>query len=68
VIGAVFDGNIHSLGGAYGYDPQLNRSVHVASSAIQEALLKVYDQPHLVAELNGPQTAAPNRRAPRSRR
>jgi hypothetical protein len=70
VIGAVFDGNIHSLGGAYGYDPQLNRSVHVASSAIQEALLKVYDQPHLVAELNGPQPAAgaPNRRAPRRRR
>ncbi|HEY0053415.1 MAG TPA: S46 family peptidase, partial [Caulobacteraceae bacterium] len=53
VIGAVFDGNIHSLGGAYGYDPELNRSVHVAASGIQEALLKVYDQPHLVAELNG---------------
>ena len=48
----MFDGNIHSVGGAYGYDPVLNRSVHVAASAIQEALLKVYDQPHLVAELN----------------
>ncbi|HEX8568597.1 MAG TPA: S46 family peptidase [Caulobacteraceae bacterium] len=52
VIGAVFDGNIHSLGGAFGYDPELNRSVHVASSAIQEALLKVYEQPHIVQELN----------------
>jgi len=53
VIGAVFDGNIHSLGGAYAYDPRLNRSVHVASSAIQEALLKVYGREALVRELNG---------------
>jgi len=36
VIGAVFDGNIHSLGGAYAYDRRLNRSVHVAASGIQE--------------------------------
>ena len=58
VIGAVFDGNIHSLGGAYGYDPVLNRSVHVAASAIQEALLEVYRQPQLVAELNRRPAAA----------
>ncbi|HYE42374.1 MAG TPA: S46 family peptidase, partial [Caulobacteraceae bacterium] len=53
VIGAVFDGNIHSLGGAYAYDPRLNRSVHVAASGIQEALLKVYGRDALVKELNG---------------
>lgn len=53
VIGAVFDGNIHSLGGAYAYDPRLNRSVHVAASGIQEALLKVYGREALVKELNG---------------
>ncbi len=53
VIGAVFDGNIHSLGGAYAYDPRLNRSVHVAASGIQEALLKVYGREALVRELNG---------------
>ena len=53
VIGAVFDGNIHSLGGAFGYDAELNRSVHVAASGIQEALLKVYGRRALVDELNG---------------
>ncbi len=52
VIGAVFDGNIHSLGGDYGYDPKLNRSVSVSAAAIQEALLKVYNRPDLVKELN----------------
>ena len=53
MIGIVFDGNIHSLGGAFGYDPVLNRSVHVAASGIQEALLKVYGRRALVDELNG---------------
>jgi hypothetical protein len=52
VIGAVFDGNIHSLGGAYGYDPRMNRSVSVTAAAIQEALLKVYGREGLVKELN----------------
>ena len=52
VIGAAFDGNIHSLGGDYGYDPRLNRSASVTAAAIQEALLKVYDRPDLVRELN----------------
>jgi len=45
VIGAVFDGNIHSLGGAFGYDPELNRSVSVSTAAITEALTDVYAQP-----------------------
>ena len=52
VIGAVFDGNIHSLGGDYGYDARLNRSVSVTTAAIQEALEKVYGRPDLVRELN----------------
>ena len=51
VIGAVFDGNIHSLGGDYGYDPVLNRSVSVSSAAVTEALSKVYGQDALVREL-----------------
>ena len=38
---------------AYAYDPRLNRSVHVAASGIQEALLKVYGREALVKELNG---------------
>ena len=53
VIGAIFDGNLHSNGGTYGYDPKLNRAVAVSAAVVQEALLKVYDQPHLVRELTG---------------
>tara|TARA_A100001391_G_scaffold7621_8_gene5027 strand:- start:40495 stop:42543 length:2049 start_codon:yes stop_codon:yes gene_type:complete len=51
VIGAAFDGNIHSLGGNYGYDATLNRTVVVSTAAIQEALEKIYPAPALVAEL-----------------
>jgi V8-like Glu-specific endopeptidase len=53
VIGAAFDGNIHSLGGAYGYDGTLNRTVVVSTAAITEALVKVYGQTALVKELTG---------------
>ncbi|MAY19044.1 MAG: hypothetical protein CL955_00305 [Erythrobacteraceae bacterium] len=51
VIGAAFDGNIHSLGGSYGYDGTLNRTVVVSTDAVQEALEKIYPAPALVAEL-----------------
>lgn len=51
VIGAAFDGNIHSLGGNYGYDPVLNRTVAVSADAVQEALEKIYPSPRLVREL-----------------
>nr|WP_277754122.1 S46 family peptidase [Porphyrobacter sp. GA68] len=51
VIGAAFDGNIHSLGGNYGYDPALNRTVAVSADAVQEALEKIYPSPRLVREL-----------------
>jgi hypothetical protein len=54
VIGAAFDGNIHSLAGNYGYDPTLNRTVVVSTDAIQEALEKIYPAPALVAELKRP--------------
>ena len=53
VIGAAFDGNINSLGGNYGYDGTINRTVAVSTDAIQEALEKVYPAPALVAELKG---------------
>lgn len=52
VIGALFDGNIHSLGGAFGYDPALNRSVVVSAAAVEAALKTVYPAPALVAELH----------------
>ena len=51
VIGAAFDGNIHSLGGNFGYDGTLNRTVVVSTDAIQQALEKVYPAPALVKEL-----------------
>jgi hypothetical protein len=53
VVGAVFDGNIHSLGGEYFYDGALNRTVTVASTAIHMALKDVYRMDALVAELEG---------------
>ena len=53
VIGAAFDGNIHSLGGNYGYDGSMNRTVVVSTEAVQEALEKIYPAPALVAELRG---------------
>jgi len=52
VIGAAFDGNIHSLGGNYGYDGSLNRTVVVSTAAVQEAIETIYPAPALVAELN----------------
>ena len=53
VIGAAFDGNIHSLGGDYGYDPVLNRTVAVSTAAVQEALETIYPAPWLARELAG---------------
>jgi len=51
IVGLVFDGNIHSLGGDYGFDPALNRTVAVDSRAILEALSRIYGASDLVAEL-----------------
>ena len=53
VIGAAFDGNIHSLGGNYGYDGTLNRTVAVSTAAVEEALKSIYPAPALLAELHG---------------
>jgi hypothetical protein len=51
VIGAAFDGNIHSLGGAYGFDGAVNRTVVVSMGTVDESLTKVYPAPALLAEL-----------------
>ncbi|WP_372707681.1 S46 family peptidase [Brevundimonas sp.] len=51
VIGTAFDGNIHSLGGAYGYDGALNRTVSVSTAAVTEALRNIYPNPRLLEEL-----------------
>jgi hypothetical protein len=51
VIGLVFDGNIQSLGGDYGYDGTVNRAVAVDVTGIAQALKNVYHADRLVAEL-----------------
>ena len=50
VIGLIFDGNIQSLGGDFGYDGSVNRAVAVDVSGIFEALRDIYLQqrPHSV--------------------
>ena len=53
LIGAMFDGNIHSIGGDFAYDANLNRAVAVTTAAETEALEKVYGEKALVNELMG---------------
>ena len=51
VIGLIFDGNIFSLGGDYGYDAKQNRAVAVDSHALLEGLQKVYHLNRVVDEI-----------------
>jgi hypothetical protein len=53
LIGVAFDGNLPSLGGAYGYDGTRNRTVSLSAVAITQALDKVYYRTDLVKELTG---------------
>ncbi len=53
VIGLVFDGNIESLGGDYGYDAAVNRTISVDARAMIEAMDKIYGANRLVKELTG---------------
>ncbi|HEX3462546.1 MAG TPA: S46 family peptidase [Candidatus Elarobacter sp.] len=51
IVGLIFDGNIFSLGGDYGYDPVRNRSIAVDSRAMLEAMSKVYHADRIVSEI-----------------
>jgi hypothetical protein len=51
IVGLVFDGNIHSLGGDYWFEDATNRTVAVHSAALLEALDKIYEARRLVDEL-----------------
>jgi hypothetical protein len=53
LVGLIFDGNIESLAGKYIYSEAKNRAVAVHSSAIIEALRKLYDAAPLADELQG---------------
>jgi hypothetical protein len=51
IVGLVFDGNIQSLGGEYGFEESVNRAVSVHSQAIIEALEKIYNATRLLQEI-----------------
>lgn len=51
VVGLIFDGNIYSLGGDYGYDAKQNRSIAVDSRALLEGIRKVYHFDRIVDEI-----------------
>jgi len=53
VVGANFDGNVHATAGTFFYDPVLNRSVTVTTTAMQAALRDVYGMNALLTELGG---------------
>jgi hypothetical protein len=53
LVGLVFDGNIHSLGGAYGFDISVNRMVAVDVRAIVHALDVIYGADRISDELRG---------------
>jgi hypothetical protein len=51
IVGLIFDGNIQSLGGDYGFDEKVNRAVAVHSEALIHALDKIYGAERIVHEL-----------------
>jgi hypothetical protein len=51
VVGLIFDGNIFSLGGDFGYDPAANRSISVDSRALLAGLRTVYHLDRVVSEI-----------------
>jgi hypothetical protein len=51
LVGLVFDGNLHSLGGSYGFDIARNRAVAVDVRAIAHALERIYRARRLTEEL-----------------
>jgi hypothetical protein len=53
VVGLIFDGNIFSLGGEYGYDAAKNRAVAVDSRALLEGLQRVYHLGRVLKEIKG---------------
>jgi hypothetical protein len=55
IVGVIFDGNSHSIAGAFWYNPADNRAVAVDTAALLEALRLVYGAGTLLGELGAPQ-------------
>ncbi len=53
IVGLAFDGNVHSHGGSFWFDPKLNRTISVTSNGMREALKNIYGATELLAEING---------------
>jgi hypothetical protein len=51
IVGLLFDGNIHSISGAYWFDTEKNRAIAVHPAIMREALSKVYAADAVLAEL-----------------
>jgi hypothetical protein len=47
----VFDGNLPSLGGRYGYEPKDNRAVAVHAAILRAALRDIYGAKHVLDEI-----------------
>jgi hypothetical protein len=62
LIGANFDSTVLTQRNAYGYDPNVNRSVLVSAAAVTAALRHAYGQQHLLAELGALDPPARRRR------
>ena len=58
IVGLIFDGNIQSLGGEYGFDETVNRAISVDSAALIEALDHVYGARRIAGELKSAPAAA----------
>ena len=51
IVGLLFDGNIHSISGRYGFDVAKNRAIAVHPAIIREALQTVYHADAVLREL-----------------
>jgi hypothetical protein len=51
IVGLVFDGNIHSIAGAYWFDIERNRTVAVHSGLMLESMAKIYGAEALLNEI-----------------
>ncbi|HYK25603.1 MAG TPA: S46 family peptidase [Steroidobacteraceae bacterium] len=58
IVGLMFDGNIHSIAGAYWFDEDQNRAVAVDTAIMFAALRDVYRADALLAELGQPIAAS----------